>query len=140
MTDLKTLDDAIWVSGQISPEDLPALKAQGFSTVISNRPDGEEPGQPAAAEFEAAAAGAGLDFVHVPVAGGQFTQDGVERFRAALEGADGKVLAFCRSGMRSTAMWALASAGRRPAPELVETAAQAGYDISGLTPYLTARA
>lgn len=107
---------------------MPALAAAGFGRVISNRPDGEDPGQPSAAAMEAAARDAGLDFVWVPVSGLPGT-DQVATVRATL--ADGvPTVMFCRSGMRSTAAWAMA---RRlegaDADTLRETAATAGYDL-----------
>ncbi len=56
----RTLDDTISVFGQITPEDVAEAKAQGFTTIINNRPDGEQAGQPTGAEIEAAATAAGL--------------------------------------------------------------------------------
>jgi uncharacterized protein (TIGR01244 family) len=124
------LDPDTLVSGQIMPEDLSALAAEGVTMIVNNRPDGEEPGQPAAVAIEAAARAAGIDYRWVPVASG-FSPDQVEAMGAALEAADGKVLAFCRSGTRSTFLWALArSRAGDDGDELVRKAAAAGYDLS----------
>src|SRR4051812_29169110 len=113
---MKKLDENVRVAGQILPGDLAAVAAAGGRTVVNNRPDGEEPGQPLGREIEAAAAAAaGLGYRHIPVAGG-FSPAQVEEMAEALEA--GPVLAFCKSGTRSTYLWALAQASRGvPAPE-----------------------
>lgn len=118
------------VSPQIAPEDLAALKDQGFALVINNRPDGEEAGQPPAAEIEASAREAGIAYRAIPVAGG-FSQAQVDEMAQALDGADGPVFAFCRTGTRSTLLWSLAQASRGGDPdEIAGAAAAAGYDIA----------
>jgi uncharacterized protein (TIGR01244 family) len=97
--------------------------------IVNNRPDEEEPGQPSAAELEAAARAAGLDYRHVPVGSG-FSASQVEAMTEALEAAQGAVLAFCRSGTRSTLLWALARSQQGDAAdELTRKAAAAGYDL-----------
>lgn len=134
MLDLRRIDDRVSVAPQIAPEDMPAVKAAGFATVINNRPDDEEPGQPSAAAIAAAADAAGLRYVAIPVAGG-FTTDDVEKMADAL--GHGPTLAFCRSGTRSCNLWALARAATGDDPEtLTEAAAQAGYDLRGIRPIL----
>ncbi|HKP79063.1 MAG TPA: sulfur transferase domain-containing protein, partial [Phenylobacterium sp.] len=67
MPDFRRVTDDFTTAPQISVADVAEAARQGFKTVISNRPDGEEPGQPPAAEFEAAAQAAGLAFFHIPV-------------------------------------------------------------------------
>ena len=122
----------VWVAPQIDPADLPALAGQGLRRIISHRPDGEDPGQPSAAEMSAAALAAGLEFVHAPVSG-MPGEDAVRVTADALE--DGApMLMFCRSGTRSTFAWALAmrSLGRSDGDTLRAAAAAAGYDISRL--------
>lgn len=134
--DIRPLDPALHVAPQIALQDLPALKAAGYATIISNRPDGEEPGQPDAAEVRAAAEAAGLAFVHIPVSMPALGRGEVEALRHALDTLPGPMLAFCRSGTRSTVLWALSQAGGRPADELIAAAAAVGYDLSGLRPQL----
>ncbi len=134
--DIRPLDPALHVAPQIALEDVPALKAAGYATLISNRPDGEEPGQPDAAAVRAAAEAAGLTFVHIPVSMPALGPGEVEALRHALDTLPGPALAFCRSGTRSTVLWALSQAGDRPADDLIAAAAAAGYDISGLRPQL----
>ena len=129
----RRLDDSISVYGQISPEDVAVAAREGFTTIINNRPDGEEPGQPQGSEIAAAAAAAGLGYTAIPVDHSGFNQGQIDAMAAALDAAPGPVLAFCRSGTRSTFLWALASASQGAnADELVAKAAAQGYDLSPL--------
>ena len=128
--EIRRVTEEFSVSPQIAPEDLAELKGQGFALVINNRPDGEEPGQPAAAEIEAAAEAAGIAYRAIPIAGG-LAHPQVEAMALALEGASGPVFAYCRTGTRSTLLWSLAEASRGGAPyTIAEAAAKAGYDIT----------
>src|SRR5690606_9992093 len=111
--EIKRIDEHVSVSGQIRPEDIPALKAAGFTTIVNNRPDGESPDQPSGAAIEAAAAAAGMSYVAIPLGRDGVSQDMVERTREVLEGSAGPVFAFCRSGTRSTTLWALSQAGQQ---------------------------
>src|SRR4051812_21439564 len=121
----RRLSDQALVSGQIEPGDVSTAAAAGVVAIVNNRPDGEEPGQPPGAEIEAAARAAGLAYHHIPVAGSIETE-AIERMAAALE--EGKLLAFCRSGTRSTWLWAMAEASRGTSGEaLIGQAATAGY-------------
>lgn len=133
----KQINSKISVAGQISPDDLKALKAQGFAAVINNRPDGESPDQPSSAEMEAAAREAGLAYYAIPLGREGVSPDMVERTRQALDETVGPVFAFCRSGTRSTTLWALSQAGRTDADEIISQAAGAGYDMSHLAGHLT---
>lgn len=90
---------------QVRPEDLREIAASGFVGVINNRPDAEAPDQPSSFELEAEAKRLGLAYWHVPVVPGAMTEKEVRAFAAALDETDGPVLAFCRTGNRSTALW-----------------------------------
>jgi uncharacterized protein (TIGR01244 family) len=132
----RKLTDRILVSPQISVDEVEQAKAQGVTVILNNRPDDEEPGQVNGAEIEAAAKAAGIAYIAVPVAHGGFAPwqlDGMAQAldQAAKAGSDGKLLAYCRSGTRSTLLWALtrARAGDN-ADVLSAQAAAAGYDIS----------
>jgi len=132
----RRLDDRTLVAGQITAADIPQAAAQGITTIINNRPDGEEPSQPSAAELAAAAEAAGLSYHHIPVAGG-FSEPQVESMAKALEEAEGRTLAFCRSGTRSTFLWALArKRGGADGQELIACAAEAGYDLRPIAEHL----
>lgn len=76
-----------------------------------------------------------MAYHHIPFNPGQVTPDMVGEFATAMEG-DGPALAYCRSGNRSTVLWALTQAGQRPASEILGIAADAGYDLSGVAPML----
>ena len=138
---IRPLNDAVAVSPQIAPQDIPAIKAAGYVMVLNNRPDGEEPGQPTGASIRAAAEAAGLSYAAVPVGGAGFGHPQLDAMADALRGADGPVLAYCRSGTRSCNLWALAAAkaGRDPGL-LVAQAAAAGYDLSPIGATLDALA
>jgi uncharacterized protein (TIGR01244 family) len=135
--ELKRISDHVSVATQISLEDIPALKAAGFTTIINNRPDGEAYDQAPSADVEAAARAAGLDFHFIPLGRDGVSDEMIEQERAALEGSAGPVLCYCRSGTRSTTLWALSQAGTLPADEIVHLAAGAGYDISHLVGHLS---
>ena len=135
MTDFRTISDTMLASPQIEPGDVAAAKALGVTLIVNNRPDGESADQPAGAEIEAAARNAGIDYLAIPVTHAGFSLPQVEALAAALERTEGKVLGFCRSGTRSTLLWALAQAKRGQDPDAVAAAAaQGGYDVAPVRP------
>lgn len=129
---LEHVSDALTVSPQLGPDDMRAVADAGFRVVICNRPDGEEPNQPTVASMQDAAEAAGLGFHHIPVSDGAFPPDLVEAFAKVREQADGKVLAYCRTGTRSITLDALANIENETADERIKRAERAGYDLSGL--------
>lgn len=135
--DVKRINDNFSVSPQISPEDVKALKAQGFVAIINNRPDGESPDQPDGATIEKAAHEAGLSYHYIPLGREGVSPEMIEATKQVLEGSTGPVFAYCRSGTRSTTLWALSQAGKAPASEIISAAAHAGYDLSHLAGHLS---
>jgi len=126
---IRKLDDTTFVSGQVTPAEIAQFKDEGVTLIINNRPDGEDEGQPCSAEIEDAAAKAGIAYRHIPIVRGIGPTD-VELMRQALESADGKVLAFCRSGTRSALAWAVARRHQGASlAQLEAAAADAGVDI-----------
>ena len=128
---MRQLDENFSVGGQIAPGDVAGLKAEGVTMIVNNRPDGEEPGQPLAADIQRAAEEAGIGYRFVPIARGIGPAE-AEAMRGAMEevGAEGKMLAFCRSGTRSALAWALAKkAAGTPREEIDAAAAKAGIDL-----------
>jgi len=128
----RQLTPNLYVSPQISVDQVDEAKTLGVTVIINNRPDDEEPGQTNGAQIEAAAKAAGVAYSAVPVAHGGFAPWQLDGMAAALDQAgEGKVLAYCRSGARSTLLWALtrARAGDHPAA-LTEKAEAAGYDLT----------
>ena len=130
MTDFRRVTDHLSVSHQITPADVARAKAEGFTTLVNNRPDHEAEGQPTSAEIEQAARAAGLAYVHIPVRG-MPTPEQVEANRQAILGSEGPVLAFCRTGTRSINCWGIGErmAGR-DRDELVRLGEDAGYDLA----------
>ena len=127
----KQLDHKTLVCGQISAADIAEAKRLGVTMIINNRPDGEDPGQPTSAEISAAAAEAGIAYRHVPIARGMGPTD-VEAMRDAMhETGEGKLLAYCRSGNRSTLAWAVAKREDGTSREELETCAEAaGFSLA----------
>ncbi len=102
----EAIDDGVYVSAQLRPEDMPALAAAGLRSVINNRPDGEGGAdQPETARLEAAARAAGLEYRYLPVAPAGHTAADARRMSQALGDLPRPVLAFCRSGRRSAALY-----------------------------------
>jgi uncharacterized protein (TIGR01244 family) len=126
---IRQLDDRTLVSGQIAPEDVAGLAEQGITVLVNNRPDGEEPGQPLAADIEEAAAQAGITYHFVPIIRGIGPADVEEMQKAWREAEGGKLFAFCRSGRRSALACALAQRDEGVSPEqVVQQLNQAGFD------------
>ena len=99
---VQPLGPGLAIAPQLAPEAMAAAAAQGFRSVINNRPDFEGgPDQPTSAAIEAAARAAGLEYVHLPVAPGYQSPQEIVRFRELLDTLPGPVLAFCRTGTRS---------------------------------------
>jgi len=131
------LTDQVWASPQIDVATVATAAAQGVRLIINNRPEAESDDQTPGHAIEAAATAAGLGYVAIPVTHAGFSEPQVAAMAEALASAGGPVLAYCRSGTRSTLLWALAEASRGTEPaELARHAAKAGYDVSPVAPLL----
>jgi len=128
----RKIDEKTFASPQIDIADIAEASALGISLIINNRPEDESPDQTPGADIEAAAAAAGIAYVAIPVTHAGFSMPQVEAMQAALDKAgDAPVLAYCRSGTRSTLLWALAKARAGMAIDSIAAAAAgAGYDVS----------
>lgn len=136
MSLFRTITPNFSASPQISGADVAQAARDGFTAVICNRPDQEDMGQVSAQEIANACAEHGLSFTHIPISGG-IPEEAVPLMRQALAASTGPVLAYCRSGTRSTNLWALAEASAGVSPEaLVEAGQRGGYDLRGLVPLL----
>ena len=138
--DLRAITDSYSVAPQLEPADMATLAASGVTTVICNRPDGENPAPLQAAAMQAAAEAAGLAFVYNPVVDGQLTMDNVDEQRDAIDGAEGPVVAYCASGNRSTVVWALGMAGSLPTDDIIARGEKWGYQLQWLRPQIDALA
>jgi len=128
----RKIDDKTFASPQIGLAEVAYAKALGIGLIINNRPEGESDDQTPGPQIEAAAREAGMGYVAIPVSHAGFSMPQVEAMQQALaQAGDAPVLAYCRSGTRSTLLWALAQArsGLNP-DEIAEKAAGAGYDIA----------
>lgn len=133
----RSVTNDLMVSPQIGLDAVAEAKALGVTLIINNRPEGESEDQVPGADIEAAAQAAGLKYVAIPITHSGFSQPQVEAMVAALKGADGKVLAYCRSGTRSTLLWALAESAQGGDPDsLTNMAAKAGYDVGPVRPLM----
>lgn len=139
--DIRPVTPRYAVTPQITPDDVAAIKAAGFTRVICNRPDAENPPELSAGAMEAMVREAGLDFVNLPLTYPTMTPDTIAAQMDAIESGEGKVLAYCASGTRCTTIWALGKATEgMSADDILSAAAQAGYDLSQLRPRLEALA
>ena len=130
---IKAINAGLSVSPQILPEDIAAIAAAGFRSVMCNRPDGEAADQPAFAEIEAAARAAGLEAAYLPVVSGQVKDADAEAFATVFATLPKPVFAYCRSGTRSATLWSLAEAAQgRPLPEIMAATKAAGYDMTAV--------
>jgi len=131
----RKLTETVFASPQIGLAEIAAAKAQGIAVIVNNRPEGESDDQVPGDAIAAAARAAGIDYVAIPVTHAGFSEAQVQTMAETLAQAKGPVLAYCRSGTRSTLLWALAEASRGGSPEdIAARAAEAGYDISSVRP------
>ncbi len=138
---IRQINESISVAPQIAVEQVADIAAAGFKTIVNNRPDDEDAGQPSGDAIRTAAEAAGLKYVSIPVTHSGFSHPQIDAMTQALTDSDGPVLAYCRSGTRSCNLWALAAAkaGRNP-NLLLAQAEDAGYDLRGIRPMLDALA
>ena len=136
---MKKLSPRFFVSEQISTTDLGVASAQGIKTIMNNRPDGEAQGQPRSADLAAAAAELGMQFVDLPVVAGRLTDENIDQFESANRTLQGPILMYCRTGTRSTSLWALNEARTLDVDAVMATAAQAGYDLAAMRARLISR-
>ncbi|MGI9288857.1 MAG: TIGR01244 family sulfur transferase [Pseudomonadales bacterium] len=134
--EIKKISPFLHVSSQLSVEDIGIAAAQGIKSIINNRPDGEAEDQPASSDLKAAAQRHSLGYQHIPVISGKLSDENVAQFTAAMAALQGPVLAFCRTGTRSTTLWALSEAPRLDVDAILSTAHGIGYDLKELRPRL----
>ncbi len=131
----RKLTDTVFASPQIGVDDVEEAKRLGITLIVNNRPEGESDDQTSGADIETRAKALGINYIAIPVTHAGFSEGQVKAMAAALDDAKGPILAYCRSGTRSTLLWALAEASRGGNPQKISgQAAQAGYDISPVRP------
>ncbi|MCW6511653.1 TIGR01244 family sulfur transferase [Lichenifustis flavocetrariae] len=135
----KRLSPSFSASTQLSAADVALAAEAGFRTIVDNRPDAEDAGQPSAADMEAIAKNHGLALVHIPVTtAGAIQESDIALMRATLSHSAGPVLGYCRSGTRAAMMWALSQVGETAPEALLKAGADAGYDLSAIKSRLIA--
>lgn len=135
MNDFRRINDKVLVSPQITLADIAEAKRLGVTTIVNNRPDGESPDQVPGDEIARAAADNAMTYVAIPVSHAGFSLPQVEAMAQAMSGSEGPVLAYCRSGTRSTFLWALATAKAGVDPDRIAASAlAAGYDVAPIRP------
>jgi uncharacterized protein (TIGR01244 family) len=135
MNDFRKLSDTVLASQQLTLADLAEASALGVRLIVNNRPEGESEDQTPGPAIETAARAAGMEYLAIPISHGNFGEAQVRAMVDALSRAQGKVLAYCRTGTRSTLLWALAQAASGEPPETIASAAAAaGYDVSPVFP------
>ena len=133
----RQLSSGVFASPQIGLAEVAEAKSLGVALIINNRPEGESEDQVPGAEIAAAAQASGIDYLAIPVTHAGFSANQVSAMAAALGAAQGPVLAYCRSGTRSTLLWALAEAQAGGDPDaLANLAAKAGYDLGPVRPMM----
>ncbi len=137
---VKTLTPALSVTSHLTEADLVQAAHDGFHSIINNRPDGEDATQLSSEKLAHLAAQHGMEYAFLPVVSSKIGAEEIAGMAQAMARLKAPALAFCRSGTRSTTLWALAQAGVLPTTEILATAAAAGYDLTALKPQLDALA
>ena len=136
---LVPLTPELSAAGKLDRDDIEALARAGVRTIVNNRPDGEDPGQLPAAEARRIADVLGIAYHHIPITAASVSRADVDAFAGVLAAAEQPVVAHCRSGTRSTLLWALTRMREGADPfALVSEAARHGIDIAAL-PAIAAR-
>lgn len=137
----RKVTDSFYAAPQIAVSDVAEAKELGVTLIINNRPDGEEPSAPQGDDIAAAAAEAGISYLAIPVTHAGFSRPQIDGMVSALAKNEGKILAYCRSGTRSTLLWALAQAASGESPRIIAVRAEeAGYDVSPISMMIDALA
>lgn len=127
----KIIEDYV-VSEQVTPDDIKHIKEAGFKTIFCNRPDNEENNQVTVASIKKIAEENGLKFIYQPVIGGQITQADVDQFSDYYDDSEKPIFAYCRTGTRSSMLWALSESGKRSVEEILNLTSKAGYNLRNL--------
>jgi uncharacterized protein (TIGR01244 family) len=131
--ELASLAPGLSVTGRLDAADIEALAGAGVRTIINNRPDGEDRGQLPAADARRIAEANGIAYYHIPITAATLSRADVDAFAAVLRDTPAPVVAHCRSGTRSTLLWALVRMREGADPlSLVAEAARHGIDIASL--------
>ena len=137
--EIKPIAPSFAASPQIKPADVARAVQAGYKTIVCNRPDGEADDQPRAAEIAEACRAAGVEFRYLPIKPGRITDEMLESFEEMLSGCKAPILGYCRTGTRSSTLWALARSKMLSPEAILAATGQAGYDLGGLRPMMEER-
>jgi len=132
MADIRKITENLSVAPQLAAADIDEVVAAGFRSILCNRPDQEEQGQPFYAEIKKQAEAAGLVFEFQPVNGSMISDTDVDEFDRQIHKLPQPVLAYCRTGTRCSVLWALSQAGVQPVDDILKTTSAAGYALDPL--------
>jgi len=139
---MQAINEDFWISGQITEKHFEDAKNQGITLIINNRPDHEEPGILSVDDAKNFALQYGVDYLHLPMANGQpLPEDLIPKMQEALNkqiASNGKVLAHCRTGTRSSFLWGCIQImeNKLSAEEVISKASSAGINLVGFMPFL----
>ncbi|MDB4168670.1 protein tyrosine phosphatase family protein [Planktomarina sp.] len=138
---MKKLSDQFYVGPQIEIDDIEDIQISGIKSVICLRPDGEGADQPAFDNLKTQAATLKLAAHYLPIIPGQISEEQIAEFADMVRKSTGPIFAYCLSGMRATALWALHQAQiGQSVDEILAAAKSAGHDLTALAPRLSAAA
>ena len=121
---------------QITVADVQELADRGFTSIVCNRPDNEVSAGETSQDIQQAAAAAGLEFHHLPLAPGELNLKHVEALRRILKNESVQVLGYCRTGGRAASLWALAQADKVTADQILSQCTNCGYNLESMRPTL----
>jgi sulfide:quinone oxidoreductase len=127
--DIKALTPELSVTSQLTAADVEAARNAGFHAIVCNRPDGESADQTPYEAIESAATRAGMTASYLPVVSGKILDGEVDAFERLMKSLPGPVLAYCKTGSRSAALWALGRVKTQPLTDVLATAKKAGVDL-----------
>ncbi|MEJ2118701.1 MAG: TIGR01244 family sulfur transferase [Alphaproteobacteria bacterium] len=129
------IEEHVGITGQLHLADVRDLAAEGVKYIINNRPDGEVSDQPLTADLAAEAERLGVSFFDIPFVYPAPAQ--IIEFADVLKDANGLVVVYCRSGQRSTILWAAAKMVLgTPIDEVVAMAKEADVDLERAATYI----
>ena len=120
------------VSPQISVTDLEFLSENGFGKIICNRPDFEVPPSFQSNVIKKVATEIGLSFEYHPLTFENMNAENIEKQMAFIKESERPVLAYCTSGTRCAAIWALGQIGKMSKDEILKATQESGYNLKGL--------
>ena len=115
---LNQLTGSLFVTSQLTPENVSALRFRGIQNIVDLRPDGEATDQAPSSEIQKAAAENGMSFHYIPVPHGPIPKDAVDELNNVLSGQTARTVLYCRTGKRAVRTFALMEASQMNGPNV----------------------